>query len=47
MLYKHLAPIQKIIDREILHLQDLNASFPRAVMRGALEFRGLGIPDLQ
>jgi len=40
-----LAPIQKIIDWEILYTQNLNASF-LAVMRGPLEFGGLGIPDL-
>ena len=43
---KDLSSIQKILDKEILHSQNLNASFPRAVMRGPLELGGLGIPDL-
>ena len=43
---KDLAPIQKIIDREIIHSQHLNISFPRAVLRGPLEYGGLGIPSL-
>jgi hypothetical protein len=41
-----LSPIQNILDREILHSQSLNSSFPRAVLHGPTKYGGLGIASI-
>jgi len=43
---KDLATIQTIVDQEILHSQHLSTSFPCVVLRGPIDFGGLGIPSL-
>jgi len=41
---RDLLPIQRVVNREILHSQNLNQTFPKAVLYGMTELGGLVIP---